>query len=205
MAERAVMIRGVRFDFEGPETRSARPRAGLRNSPIERKLNLPPLVELNIQYNGLNRDLRLDTRDKSVSMLIGLDSAVSAPQIITSPEAIETLVLTKIENLRARLGNRRDTEFAARIAIMKSKLGITQNEKGEWQKNQTELTHILQIPSKLSVPIDYAIVGIGVDGLTITPLTNQEGWVKMISPKVYIFTINIKPGESAEVKFGFRW
>ncbi len=33
----------------------------------------------------------------------------------------------------------------------------------------------------------------------------QEDWVKMITPKVYTFTVNFKPGESAMVKFGFRW
>jgi hypothetical protein len=214
------MIRSVRFEPEGPETRTKRRKP--RNSVIEKRIRVRPLVDVNIKFDGLTRDLRLNIRDKKASFLIGWYSGMPAPEIITTSESIERFVVARIERLRREVERARTVannrsrlrrsdikmdldERAVKIDIMKNSLGVVKDENGNWSKNPTEITHALKIPSKFGVTTDHAILTIGADGLTVTPLTEQKGWVKMITPKVYTFTVNFKPGESAMVKFGFKW
>lgn len=214
------MIRSVRFNPEGPESRM--PRKSLRNSVIEKRIRVRPLVDVNIKFDGLSRNLKLDIRDKNTTFLIGWYSGTSTPEIITSIEGIERFVMGRIESLRREVerartvanyrgragGNSRSVgpkEYAAKIGTLRDNLGILDNGNGNWEKKPTNITHILKIPSKFGITTDHAILGIGKDGLTVTPLTEQEGWVKMITPKIYTFNVNFKPGESAMVKFGFKW
>lgn len=220
MTQRRLMIRSVRFDPEGPESRM--PRKSLRNSIVRNRMRVRPLVDVNIKFDGLSRDLKLDIRDKNASFLIGWYSGIPAPEIITSSEVIDKFVLNRIEalrkeverarkvaNYRSRLGrdgkNIDPSDYAAKIGTLKDNLGILEDGNGNWEKKTTNITHTLKMPSKFGITTDHAILSIGKDGLTVTPLTEQEGWVKMITPKVYTFNVNFKPGESAMVKFGFKW
>lgn len=220
MTQRRLMIRSVGFEPEGPEARTL--RRPLRNPAITNKMRVRPLVDVNIKFNGLSRDLKLDIRDKDASFLIGWYSGTAEPEIITATDVIERFVLGRIEalrreverartlrNYRSRLGrenNRIDPHVnVEKIETLKDNLGITIDENSNWVKKQTTITHTLKMPSKFGITTDHAILSIGKDGLTVTPLTEQEGWVKMITPKVYTFNVNFKPGESAMVKFGFRW
>lgn len=208
MPRRQLMIRSVKFNPDGPETRTK--RRELRNSVIEKRIRVGPLVDVNIGIEDLSRDLRirkLDIRDKR-SFLIGWYEEVTAPTLVASPELIDRFVLNRIESLREEMARCRrgtKTSYRAKIDVMKDGLGLAKDKNGNWRKNQTEITHALKIPSKFGITTDHAILSIGKDGLTITPLTEQEGWVKMITPKVYTFNVNFKPGESAMVKFGFKW
>lgn len=203
------MIRSVRFEPEGPESRSS--RATLRNPRIENRMRIPPLVEVNIRIEDLSRDIRLrrvNLKDKNASFLIGWYDDVTAPSLIMSPESIDRFVVGRIESLRKEMAKCRAAtrqDYRAKIEVMKNNLGLVRDEHGNWSKNPTEITHTLKIPSKFGVTTDHAIITIGTDGLTVTPLTEQEGWVKMITPKSYNFTFDVKPGESAMVKFGFKW
>lgn len=208
MRENRLMIRSVKFNPDGPETRTKRKK--LRNSVIEKRIRVGPLIDVNIGIEDLSRDLRirrLDIRDKR-SFLIGWYEEVTVPTLVASPELIDRFVLSRIESLREEMARCRrgtKTSYRAKIEIMKNNLGLAKDEKGNWRKNPTEITHALKIPSKFGITTDHAILSIGKDGLTVTPLTEQEGWVKMITPKVYTFTVSFKPGESATVKFGFKW
>ncbi len=209
MSQRQLMIRSIRFEPEGPEARGQ--GRTIRNSRIENRIRVPPLVEVNIRIEDLGRDLilrELDLKDKNASFLIGWYKDVSAPSLIMSQESIDRFIVGRIENLRKemeRCRSRVKPGYRAKIDVMKNNLGLVKDEDGNWSKNPTEITHVLKIPSKFGVTMDHAILTIGADGLTITPLSEQEGWVKMITPKVYTFNVNFKPGESAMVKFGFRW
>jgi len=220
MTQRNLTIRSVRFNPEGLESRM--PRKSLRNSSIRNRMRIRPLVDVNIKFNGLSRDLKLDIRDKDSSFLIGWYSGTPNPEIITSSEEIERFVMGRIESLRreverarktadyrSRLGrNNKDVdpkEYAAKIGTLKDNLGIIDDGNGNWEKKPTNITHTLKMPSKFGITTDHAILSIGKDGLAVTPLTEQEDWVKMITPKVYTFNVNFKPGEYAMVKFGFKW
>ena len=199
------MIRSVRFKPEGRETRV---RGRLTNSVIkERFRSRKPKVDVNIRASGFSTDLELDVRNRNASILLGWDD-VPLIEVITDTESIDRQVLARIEALRMEAGrvNEDDAVRAAKITLMKESLGIAQNKRGSWEKGPTSLTHIVKIPSP-SITTEHAILTLGLaDGLTITPLTNQKGWIsEMFAPKVYTFTINIKPGESAEIRFGFKW
>ena len=220
MTQRRLMIRSIEFEPEGAESRM--PRRTSRNSRIENRMRVLPIVEANIKFNGLNRDVRLNVRDKNASFLICWDPDISKPELIVSPEGIDKFVMERIESLRKgveraralnthriRLGSNSrniEQENTAIIGTLKDNLGIIKDGNSSWKKRETKLTHVLNLPTKFKIAkTEHAILSIGKDGLTVTPLTEQEGWVKMISPKEYNFTFDVKPGESAMVKFGFKW
>jgi len=206
MRQKRLMIRSKEFDAEGPETRLT--RRELRNSVIEKRIRVPPLIEASIRDNGLVRELKLDITDKKASFLIGWYTGIVSPDLITSSEEIDRFLVTRIERSRTDLEKYKGFSrhvFRANIEVMKGSLGLAQDEKGNWLKNPTKITHAVKIPSSFGVSTDHAILTIGTNGLTITPLTEQESWVKMITPKSYNFTVSFSPGESAMIKFGFKW
>ena len=200
-----MRIRSRTFDPDGPENRTKRRTS--RNSRIEKRMRVPPIVEANIKFNGLDRDVRLDVGKKDASFLICWDSDIVKPELIVSSEGIDEFVMGRIERARRILpDDPKSDRLTVNIGIMKEHLGLTKNGSDEWEKKETKVTHVLNLPTKFKIAkTEHAILSIGKDGLTVTPLTEQEGWVKMISPKEYNFTFDVKPGESAMVKFGFKW
>lgn len=200
-----LMIRSVELEPEGPETKIRR-RKKLSKSVIEERIEVPPLIEVRIRDNGVVRDLNLDIRHKKASFLIGWYSGIPDTDLITSSEEIDRFLLTRIERLRTEIGRKNVSRHVcrARIDIMKDSLGLAKDERGRWMKTPTKITHAVKIPSKFGITTDHAILTVGSDGFTITPLTEQDGWVNVISPKVFTFTVSFK-GKSAMIKFGFKW